>query len=268
MSQLAAAEAAADAELLRMRFSLGEMQARCDRQAKEIAQLRQQVYGGDLAGAPPHENERGNPLDSVKQDFLSKGQSATISTATPASAASWPVACRDQDCQTEERAFVEQLDFIHRDAANKGKELRKVQESVRVLQAEVQQEKMVGSQYREQVEGLEKQLQEAMRKQHRAESAQSLTEWHLRNAEGSGRLASGSGMQRPPSSRSRTKAWDESTKAEPDRTPENVELRPPQWGGPLQEPGDESAEESAVESDGSEGVEVYHPPPSRGGSRR
>jgi len=161
---------------------------------------------------------------------------------------------------------VEQLDFIHREAANKGKEVRKLQETVRLLRAELQQEKLVSEQYRGQVEGLEKQLQDAMQKQHRAEGEKSLVEWRLKNAEGAGRSSRSCTPQRgctpqPASSWNLMNAW-----AEPGRTSDDEE--PKTSGGLLGQDGTESDEDSAAQSDESGDFEVFHPPPSRGGVRR
>jgi len=185
----------------------------------------------------------------------------------------------EQECQTDERVFTEQIDFIHRDAAQKGKECRKLQETIRLLRAELQQEKLVSEQFREQVEGLEKQLQDAMRKQHRAEGERSLVEWRLRNAEGAGGRMSRSCTPQPGSSRSLMKAW-----AEPGRTQDDGEPIAPSNDDPhralgssgsarspcqgAREDDSESAEDSAAESEGSEDMEVFHPPPSRHGGRR
>jgi hypothetical protein len=253
-------EAAADAEMLRMRFSLGELQGRCDRQAKEIAQLRRQACGDDMIHGQESEFfSTASPFEPAKLDF-----SSSLTKPLAASATSSKPACCEQECQTEERAFTEQLDAIHREAASKSKEVRKLQETVQLLQAELQQEKMVALQYREQVEGLEQQLQDAMKKQHRAEGERNLVEWHLRNAEGSSKRPGTGCAPRPTSSRSRMKAWGEAV--EPGRQQEEQEFQSSR--GYPQEVDKESAEESAVESDGSEGIEVYHPPPSRAGMRR
>lgn len=104
-----------------------------------------------------------------------------------------------QACQTEERAFTEQLDAVHREAAQKGRELRRVQETVRTLRAELEQEKIMGQQYRGEVEDLEAQLSRSLQKEQHADRERALAEWRLRNAE----AAPGLGQSGRPSTSSR-----------------------------------------------------------------
>lgn len=250
-SRVAEAEAGADAEMLRMRFSIGELQAMCDRQAKEIAHLRQQVSASDA------QYDR-----SVASLEIARAVPAVAAASSPRV----PAASSEQACQTEEHVFNQQIDNIHKEAALKGKEVRKLQETVKLLRAELQQEKLVSEQFREQVDGLDTQLKGAMLKQHQAESELSLGNWRLRNAEGAGRMSSMSRSCTPSMAASQRliKAW-----AEPGRTGDDSQPMPS--GGPMDDEDSESdagPEEAALESDGSEEIEVYHPPPSRGGLRR
>jgi len=93
----------------------------------------------------------------------------------------------EQSCQTDERAFTEQLDAIIRENAMKSKEMRKMRETLQILQAEVRQERLMSEQFRSQVEILEEQLCHAMEKQRRAETDRALATWHMQN--GGGRRA-------------------------------------------------------------------------------
>lgn len=275
---LAVAEAASDAEILRLRFALGELQAKYDRQGKELAELRgQQQTGEDL-------RNRTMPLVSREPNM---GVGLLASTA-PASVLGTPKAAAvEQACQTDERVFTEQLDVILKDAAQKGKDLRKSQETVRMLRAELEQEKVVSEQHREQAERLELQLREVQQRQQRADSERTLAEWHSRNGGGCG---SRSCTPRPGTSRV-MKAWGESG-----GTPDRLDM--PLEGSDLARDdgclGRSSFDNSALgsqslplnslsetlyrnrfdqlddaESAGSdsEEVEVYHPPPSRRGFR-
>lgn len=277
MSEVAVSEAAADADVLRMRVAMGQLQARCEQQEKEIAVLRQQ------ANAHGNSDLRAGYCGDATQGMAPIARSSVSVDSQVTAADIRPIATsHDQCCQTEERMFLEQLDLVHREAAQKGKELRKLQETMRLLRDELRQEKVVAEQYQGQVEGLENQLRDAMIKQHRAEGERSLAEWHLNGAKGNGRSRSGtpqSGM-----SRGLMNAW-----AEPGRTSrggiaEDGELTAPGSSSQTcdrqrrgdgkrrqlsdESAGEESAGEESVTSEGSEAIEVYHPPPSRGGVRR
>jgi hypothetical protein len=277
MSKMAATEAAAEAETLRMRFAIGELQQRCERQEQELVQLRQHVKAGEPADALSGEYTGRDSVTKSQEPFARP----SLVAFTPANAELAPrvvhreqeaptVVHREQECQTDEREFIEQLDLVHREAAQKGKELRKMMETVRLLREELHQEKVVAEQYRGQVEGLEKQLADAMGKQHRAESERSLAEWHLqRKDSGNGRL-SRSCTPQPGMSRSLIKAW-----AEPAAGGNSMLSAQAGPGQPVETTGqdsddDESAgeDEASVSSEGSEDIEVFHPPPSRGGVRR
>jgi len=275
---LAVAEAANDADMLRLRFALAELQAKCDRQARELAELRGQHHtGNDFLN-------RTMPLVSSEPN-TGIGLLASTAPATVLGHVPKP-AVVEQACQTDERAFSEQLDLILKDAAHKGKDLRKTQETVRMLRGELEQEKVVSEQHREQAERLELQLREVQQRQQRADSERTLVEWHLRNGGGS---ASRSCTPQPGTSRA-MKAWGESG-----RSPEDLDM--PLSGGDLacdngagrssfgnlafgnQSPPvhslsdtlyrnrfDELGDAESAGSD-SEEVEVYHPPPSRKGLR-
>lgn len=282
MTKVAAAEAAADAEMLRMRFAIGELQAKCDRQEKELAAFRQQ--GADASAVVTSNTTKAQ----VFRDLMSSSMGVPIQGA--------PSAPRDRANQNGDGVMAQELDLIHREAAQKSKDLRKLQETLAMVRAELNQEKMVSDQYREQVENLEMQLKNAMQKQHRAEGERTVVEWRLRNAEGAGRL-SRSCTPQPGASRSLIKAW-----AEPGKISEDGEIiasesgdfsgafddqaaaRPASRGSALvghgsaghsrqlggmmgDEDSESDKEESAVESDGSEDLEVFHPPPSRQGRR-
>jgi len=275
---------------------MAELQARCEQQEKEIAVLRQKVNGGGSSNASCEATPRCDTKEATRGVTSTSTGSATEGVITERVAKQ----C-DQLVQTEERMFLEQLDLVHKEAAQKGKELKKLQETVRLLREELAQEKVVGEQYRGQVEGLEAQLKDAMLKQHRAESERSVAEWRSQQGrEGigpgqCGRLSRSSTPQ-PGMSRNLIKAW-----AEPGRKlSEDGDALPSETSSPshsthlragsagrdigfqqqssgrdaqrngrrIEDLSDESAGEDSMSSEEGAEMEVFHPPPSRGGIRR
>lgn len=165
-------------EVARLRRTIADFEVRFERQAQELRQLRRQLSDG-AAGSPPRRPASGPP-SGVEQ-----------STQT----------------QTEENRFAEQLDALHRESGQKSRELRRALESVRTLQAELRQEKLLANQYKATVEGLEELSREATRKQQLAEEQRMKADWLLRNEIDSGGRSSRA-TSRPTSARV-MKAWAE-----------------------------------------------------------
>eukprot|EP00929_Paragymnodinium_shiwhaense_P056789 TRINITY_DN28436_c0_g1_i1.p1 TRINITY_DN28436_c0_g1~~TRINITY_DN28436_c0_g1_i1.p1 ORF type:complete len:470 (-),score=69.88 TRINITY_DN28436_c0_g1_i1:205-1614(-) len=83
--------------------------------------------------------------------------------------------CEEQRCQ---------LDAMHKEAGVRSREQRRMQETVQTLRDELEQEKSLAEQYKEQMAAMEVQLQDAVQKQLKAEDERTLLEFRLRSAEG------------------------------------------------------------------------------------
>mmetsp|Transcript_43940 Transcript_43940/g.103956 ORF Transcript_43940/g.103956 Transcript_43940/m.103956 type:complete len:350 (-) Transcript_43940:122-1171(-) len=189
-----ALDGTSDAEVARLHAMIAELSAQCHRQAKELLDHRSQATtsGSDVCR---HEEEL--------------RQRATSSTS-PARA---PPSATHAEVQTDETELMsiyrEQLDAMHKEVAMKGRELRKVQETVHTLRAELNQQKRLADQYKDQVDTLEAQLVGATQAQQRAEDEKAMAQWRLRTAEGAAR---GERSCTPgPASARVMKAWSEAS---------------------------------------------------------
>merc|ERR1719293_8831 len=107
------------------------MTSRCERQALEISQLRRQLADAQDRPAPPPQRH-------------GRADGATQTAEVPAA----PSPGTDGD--------------LHQGAGEKGRELGRTKASQRLLQAELEEQRMIADQYREQVEVLEEQLRRVM----------------------------------------------------------------------------------------------------------
>jgi len=108
------------------------------------------------------------------------------------------------------------MDVVRREADEKGRELRRVQETVKSLRAELDQQKRLCQEYREQVDILEGHVTAAQQNQRWAEDTQAKTEIKLKEAQVSLSISRAT-TPRPSTSRSMT-SWapykcDESTRS-------------------------------------------------------
>lgn len=171
------AEGAGAEETARLRQLVEELKTKCEGQARELEDLRKM---GPEPTSPPAVASRLKSTDTPRED-------SSLSQRF--------------DAQSKE------LDALHREVGNKGRLLRKQEETIQTLRAELQQEKNLVERYREQLELLEEQLSGAKQKQHRAEDERAIAEWHLRSAHG-GRT-SRSCTPRPGTSKGVAQAWAE-----------------------------------------------------------
>lgn len=221
------AEVTAQSELARLSAAYQELQQKYDKQSCELAELQQRLAGNTLCCAKPSGVE--------------------------------------QSCQTEERAFTAQLDEILSEAAQKSKEARKLQETVRNLRMELQQEKLNSEQFQSQTEALEEQLRLTVQNQHKVQAERTLADYHSRQAA----RQQSSRCSTPQSARSR-KAWVEaSVRDAAESAPSGVYHA----GGETQEDeededdedDDDSIDSSAeflVPSSIAQSLGVFHPQPS------
>merc|ERR1712087_733798 len=103
-----------------------------------------------------------------------------------------------------------QLDSMHREEGEKGRELRRAQDTVRMLRAELQQERVVSEQYRVQMEVLEDQYRSAQQMLRHAP----VDDERRRSTESARDRSSSRSTSRPASARV-TKAWGESSSPSP-----------------------------------------------------
>lgn len=89
-------------------------------------------------------------------------QTATAAAQTEPLRPSTPEVTRSSSPTVGEEEQRRQLDALHKEAGEKGRELRKVHETVRLLRSELQHQQLLAEQYRTQVEVLEEQLKAAM----------------------------------------------------------------------------------------------------------
>eukprot|EP00931_Biecheleriopsis_adriatica_P102636 TRINITY_DN77581_c0_g1_i1.p1 TRINITY_DN77581_c0_g1~~TRINITY_DN77581_c0_g1_i1.p1 ORF type:complete len:311 (-),score=62.22 TRINITY_DN77581_c0_g1_i1:131-1063(-) len=117
-------------EVLRLRGMVAELTARCQNQNAE--------------------------LQSLRAEKCSCTTNAEVQTDTPISGDSGGTtpATSSADCREDQRI----LDTLHREVGEKGRELRRSQDTVRLLRSELQQQQEVSEQYHAQVEMLEEQL--------------------------------------------------------------------------------------------------------------
>jgi len=201
----AVAAAGAEADAARLRSIVLDLQARCERQAQELMELKHPGKSDLFAGEGSLELRR-----RLKEPALTRTVRSLPPREHPSSRQEG-TSTETIGCQTDERVFAEQLDAVHREAAQRGKEIRRLQETVRTLRDELKQEKTLADQYRMQVELLEEQLRGAMQKQQEAEGERALAEWRARDAEGAGPggRASRASTPRLFAPRVKTNAWAE-----------------------------------------------------------
>lgn len=122
-------------ELVRLQCLVIELTLTCDQQSQELVGLRSRV--AEFESSPRRPELPGSTEQPRKAGVEQSVQTLEASEAS---------------CQRE------QWDAIHREAGDKTRDLRKTQESVRLLQNELSQQRLVAEQYRGQVEVLEEQL--------------------------------------------------------------------------------------------------------------
>lgn len=131
--------------------------------------------------------------------------------------------CEEMGTQTEDSEQLamrfetqgRQLDALHREAGDKGRELRKAQDTIATLRRELHQERDLVECYREQVEVLEQHLANALQKQRNAEDERTVAEWRLRTAAGHSSLSRSCTPQ--PSAKNRAAWADNSSDCTPVR---------------------------------------------------
>lgn len=268
---------------------VASLQATCDRQARELIELRahrvsaaannaadpQHTAAEVLAppAAPVAHDEELQKLRLHVQELQRElqnhqRQQQQTQLQVRASAAASP--------DELERQQEQQLETLHREASAKARELRRAQESIQYLRAELQQEKSFAEQCRDQVDGLERQVADAAQKHHRAEEERALLAWRLRACEGLGQRPSTQCTTARPSTGRIAKAWGEKPAGDcrslsADLSAQDGVAAAFPWAEPvarqhpLQEHDGSSLEDAeSVESDGSEDLIVYHPPKKTG----
>lgn len=162
-----AADAATADEVHRLRRTIAELTSQCQQQADELEVLRR-VCGGP--GAPP----------------------AVASAAT----------------QTEQAdgaggaEMDEELEEVRRESMGRARELRQAQESMRLLQRELQEQRLLSEQFRGQMEALEEQLSGALMRRRREAGEEVAERMGSRS-----RPASARGS-RPSSAEASRRAWE------------------------------------------------------------
>lgn len=113
-------------DFLRLQGIVLELQQRCSLQQKELDVLR-----------------RPNQVPSTHAEVQTEACGGPIKRA---------------DSASFEQVERQELDALHREVGEKSRELRKTQDTVRLLRSELQQQQQVSEQYRSQVDMLEEQL--------------------------------------------------------------------------------------------------------------
>jgi len=203
-------------EVARLRHLVGELTLRCQNHEQELLEFRQRQPD---PGAAPGSLE-GLPLAAPR---LRAASPAIVDDVVVVADSHSSV---EQACQTEDGIPPEsshaasevrqaqmtyeleaQLDSMHREVGDKTREIRKVQDTVRMLRAELQQERLVSDQYRVQVELLETQCHAAQQMLRHAPVDDS-PRHGASSRSGTPGAQSRSGTPRPASARV-TKAWGE-----------------------------------------------------------
>ncbi|CAK0876290.1 unnamed protein product [Prorocentrum cordatum] len=197
-------------QVVRLRLELAAMTSRCERQALDISHLRRQLADAQDQPAPP-------PPRQAQADGAT--QTAEVACAAPRPGTDGNL---HQGLETQRR----QLDALQQEAGEKGRELGRARASQRLLQAELEEQRMIADQYREQVEVLEEQLRRAMtQRQEMAMSSGPRSRPSSASSRGlCDRAPIGAGS-RPGSSRA-VKAW-----VEPRGTPRGTPLASGRDGG-------------------------------------
>lgn len=157
-----------------MRGLVAELTARCERQGAELKELRESSSSSrPAADKVAHAEAQTEPEEP---------------SAVPARAAEAAASAAGAVSDAE---VMGQLDLLHREVGEKGRELRRCQDTVRLLRSELQQQRQVSEQYQLTTEMLEEQLRKAQ--QLRKEAAAAEAESGLRRA--------GLGLSRPSSAK-------------------------------------------------------------------
>jgi hypothetical protein len=236
-------------DIVTLRLAFRDLQRKYDMQALKLSELQQQ------ARAETSINLCQAVACTVSQSTSPRNQTHSTSVRV------------EQACQTEERAFTDQLDAIFRESASKAKELRRIQETLQTVRAEARQEKLMADQFRSQVEVLEEQLQVSLQKQHRAEMDRTFADRQLRNS--TAERPSSSSMPQPRKMHAR-RAWAEGFSEHSPEISNQVgsteHLGKVRSEGFVQddesELGASSGSESDSLSDGKEDFHIFHPPAS------
>ncbi|CAE8632362.1 unnamed protein product [Polarella glacialis] len=120
-----------DDEVLRLRGLVHELTARCERQSEELDAFR--------GCAGPATSATSTQVQT--EELRVSGDSSSRA---------------DEDSSEAEQRL--QLDVLHREVGDKGRELRKAQDTVGLLRRELQQQRQVSEQYQAQMDMLEEQL--------------------------------------------------------------------------------------------------------------
>lgn len=138
-----------------LRRTVAELTARCQQQASELVELRQRVKELEAQG------------QSNIRNMVSRGMSVECGSQTEGSADTTSEAADlwlpDFSADVQQTQLAE----IHAEAGQKARELRRVQEAMRLVQRELQEQCSIADQYRNQVEVLEEQLGSALMKRRR-----------------------------------------------------------------------------------------------------
>eukprot|EP00933_Yihiella_yeosuensis_P047314 TRINITY_DN43072_c0_g1_i1.p1 TRINITY_DN43072_c0_g1~~TRINITY_DN43072_c0_g1_i1.p1 ORF type:complete len:314 (-),score=58.00 TRINITY_DN43072_c0_g1_i1:72-1013(-) len=148
---------ASAAEVARLRSLVLELTARCENQEKEIGDLRAR-----LDSSPPLVAAEVQQQDVEVVDHKD-GPSSTCEAEAQTNPSESKDAARIErsDSGEVEAQQREQLEFLHREVGDKGRELRKAQDTVRLLRTELTGLRQVSDHYKSQVEMLEEQLTSA-----------------------------------------------------------------------------------------------------------
>jgi len=251
-----AVEMPGHSEIVHLRYELQELQKKYEKQSEELSDLQLQQKQLALKSSPRS--------TSIACEVLKEGPPAHTDSVVHV----------EQACQTEESSFDAQLDQVFREGAQKTKEMRKLNEVVQTLRAELQEEKLMSGQFRDQVEVLEDQLKKFVQSEQRARAEQTLSDWHVRQSEKQSRSST------PQQQVSRTRnAWEEANSRRSSRSTNGEGSRcvdacsdhgptPTRKGmdndQSEEEESDEnessaSGAESAVSSDCGRDVAVFHP---------
>lgn len=171
-----------------------ELTARCEQQASELLELRKRVRELEDQEQARSCSSRGSCIGAK-----TPGPSSERSAQTDISMSESSDVARSLLPEFSEEMQQTQLAEIHAEVGEKARELRRVQESMRLLQRELAEQRSIADQYRNQVEVLEEQLNSSLMKRRR-ESAEDIAEQIAVSARGSRPLSARS--SRPPSATS------------------------------------------------------------------
>eukprot|EP00930_Biecheleria_cincta_P076904 TRINITY_DN64137_c0_g1_i1.p1 TRINITY_DN64137_c0_g1~~TRINITY_DN64137_c0_g1_i1.p1 ORF type:complete len:304 (+),score=93.97 TRINITY_DN64137_c0_g1_i1:123-1034(+) len=178
--------AAAEEELARLRGLVAELTARCERQGAELEAARKRESSSPSQPAAVevvHAEAQTEPAEEPSSSPATTGVAVT------------PAAAALSDCEV-----TRQLDLLHREVGDKSRELRRAQDTVRLLRSELQQQRQVSEQFQAQTEMLEEQLRksEQLRKEAAAAEASFNSSWSVSSGL---RRSAGLGLSRPSSAK-------------------------------------------------------------------